>query len=66
MARPTPDPRPAPLLLRPFQTFIRLESASGILLLAVCWNLAHMTVMLTDKFAIRFFNVGENFAAAAE
>jgi NhaA family Na+:H+ antiporter len=34
MARPSPDPRPAPLLLRPFQTFFRLESASGILLLA--------------------------------
>jgi hypothetical protein len=30
----------------------------AILLLALCWNLAHMAVMLTDKFAIRFLNVG--------
>jgi hypothetical protein len=36
----------------------------GILMLAMCWNFAHMAVMLTDKFAIRFLNVGENFADA--
>lgn len=34
MARRPSPPASAPLLLRPFQTFFRLESASGILLLA--------------------------------
>lgn len=29
-----------------------------ILLLAMCWNLAHMGVMLTDKLAIRYLSVG--------
>jgi hypothetical protein len=36
----------------------------AILLLALCWNLAHMAVMLTDKFAIRFLNVGADFTDA--
>jgi hypothetical protein len=34
----------------------------GIILLAVCWNVAHMGVMLTDKFAIRYLNVGADMA----
>lgn len=37
---------------------------SGILWLALVWNIAHMGVMLTDKFAIRFLDVGTNFADA--
>ncbi|MGH7004757.1 MAG: hypothetical protein ACREIP_12485, partial [Alphaproteobacteria bacterium] len=34
----------------------------SILLLAMCWNLAHMAVMLTDKLAIRYLGVGVDAA----
>jgi hypothetical protein len=34
----------------------------NILLLAMCWNLAHMAVMLIDKLAIRYLGVGVDAA----
>jgi hypothetical protein len=34
----------------------------GIILLAMCWNLTHMAVMLLDKLAIRYLGVGADAA----
>ena len=36
----------------------------AILLLALVWNVAHMAVMLTDKVAIRYLDVGADLADA--